>query len=70
MFCLFVGLAAEPRLSVVQKVCHGKDVDNLLPEAAAHYIMTVYLNTRSMLSLQRLSLTNLLWAYSNQGGLV
>ncbi len=39
MFCLFVCLAAEPALSVLQKVCYGKDVAVVLPETAANYII-------------------------------
>lgn len=50
IFCLFVCSAAEPALSVSQKVCHGKDVDIVLAETAANQIckLTSYVITRSM----------------------
>lgn len=39
MFCLFVCSAAEPALSVLQKVCNGKDEAVVLPETPDTYII-------------------------------
>ncbi len=41
MFCLFVCSAAEPALSVLQKVCYGQDVAVVLTETAANYIINL-----------------------------